>query len=285
MMERTFLRWLKRHGAQSHFCDTPVGRTHTLTIDGQGKLPPVLLLHGFSAWGGQMAPLFLRLLPHVQRIVAPDLMGHGFSDMPEGGMNPDNMRVGLEASLDAVHPEPSLVFGNSMGGFVAVRMNTDWPQRVLSLALASPGGAPMTPEQLVELRQGFVVDRHAQAVDFIDRVIGRHRRLHHLYALDVRRRLRKPEMQGLLQNLTPADLLEPSEVTDIDKPVIFVWGQADGILPDHSRRFFTEHLPGHAEVHEPPGWGHSPYFDRPKELTEKLLTFWAQTATKSPAKP
>ena len=273
MAERLAREYLKRQGFVSRQVTTAAGRTHVLEAQGEGALPPVVLLHGFAASGVQMLPLLLRLKRHVSRLVVPDLPAHGFSDVPAQGPHADALRVGLFETLDAVIDRPVVLFGNSMGGFAAIQYAMARRDNISHLILCSPGGAAMDQLALDDFRKVFLVDSHLEALDFVDRLLGKRSRLRHLLALSVRRRMGRPALRQLIESVTPEDLLLPAHLEELDMPTLVVWGQADRILPDAHREFFRTHLPGHAQMMEPARLGHSPYLESPGALTRHIVEF------------
>ena len=260
-------------GFESRYVPTSVGDMHVVQGRGGGSLDPVLLLHGFSAAGIHFASLLRRLRPHVRRLVAPDLPAHGFSAVPPEGANPQTMRAGLYESLLSVLDEPMVVFGNSMGGFAAIRMAQDHPERVRALVLCSPGGAKMDEAQLHEFRKTFHLDTQQAAVEFIDKLFGRPMLMRQVLAWGVKRKLTTQQMRGLIDGVSVADLLEAEDLRSLKMPILLVWGRRDGILPGYQREFFRTHLPAHTQIAEPDGFGHSPYLEAPGPLATEILRF------------
>lgn len=264
---------LVMRGFESRIVPTSVGPMHLMHGEGRGELAPLLLLHGFSAAGIHFFSLLRRLRPHVRRLLAPDMPAHGFSGTPAAGMNPATMRAGLYESLRSVLDEPVVVFGNSMGGFAAVRLALEHPERVRALVLCSPGGAAMTPEQLDEFRTTFHLDTHQDALAFIDKLFGRPTLMRQVLAWGVKRKLSTHQMRSLIDGISVEDLLTPADLEALHVPILLVWGRRDGILPDYQRAFFRTHLPAHTTVAEPEGFGHSPYLEAPGPLAGEILRF------------
>lgn len=115
-----------------------------------GSGAPVLLIHGsgpgVSAWANWrllMAPLAERA-----RVIAPDMVGFGYSERPEGfayGMDAwVRQAVGL---LDALGIERADLVGNSFGGGLALALAIRHPERVRRLVLMGSVGVPfeLTP--------------------------------------------------------------------------------------------------------------------------------------------
>jgi pimeloyl-ACP methyl ester carboxylesterase len=100
-------------------------------------------------------------------------VGHGRSEIPSEGEPDDTWLVeSLCQVMAAVLPgegEKALVFGNSLGGLVAIRAALQCPERIAGLVLASPAGAPVTPSELSELKQYFRLETHEAGVAFMSR--------------------------------------------------------------------------------------------------------------------
>jgi len=264
---------LQARGYRSRRHETKVGTIHALDWRGVGPLPPIVLIHGFSAASVHYWPLLVGLQGKSRRILAPDLPGHGRSDDPRKGLDANALADGLVEALDAWIGEPVVVLGNSMGGAAAVRYAARRPENVRGLVLISPGGAPMEPAELETFRAGFRMDRHDDALDFVDRLFHTKATFRRFLARGVRERFRRPGLKALIEGISPEHLLDPAEVAAIRCPTLFLWGQSERILPRSGLDFFRASLPEHAEVHEPEGWGHSPYLERPAEVVERVLAF------------
>lgn len=272
--ERLARRYLERKGFQRRFVETAVGPVHVMEGAGTGGGPTMVLLHGFAASGVQMLPLLIRLRAHFSRLLVPDMPAHGFSVRPEGGdTDRDWLRTGLFEALEQIVDEPVVLFGNSMGGFAAIEYARERPERVARLVLCSPGGASMTPDELGHLKDLFDVSSHREAVDFVNRLLGKKSPVRHVMALGVRRRMARPELRSLIDSVDLQDLLTPEDLARLRMPILMVWGKNDGILSATQRDFFRAHLPPHAHVLEPDGLGHSPYLESPGPLTQHIVDF------------
>lgn len=243
-----------------------------LEVEGQGRLPPLILLHGLSAAGVHFLPMLAPLQRSVSRLIIPDLPGHGFSDTPSR-LDAASLQQGLLEALDALTPQPSLLFGNSLGGYAAIRFALARPERVRALLLASPGGAEMSDAEVVQLRARFRLENHGQALAFIDALLAKRSRLRHLYAWGVRRQFRRPEVEAVLGAISAEQLLSAEDLGRLTSPLLLMWGQAERILPSHQLAFFRQHLPPHAVIHQPADWGHSPFLDDAPALARRMLQF------------
>lgn len=242
-----------------------------LEREGTGPLPPIVLIHGLASCGLDYVPLMNQLATRHSRIIAPDLPGHGFTPPPAHGMTADAIRHDLAPALDSLLTEPSVVFGNSLGGLVALRMAAAEPDRVAALILASPGGAPMTPTQLETLLSNFRLGSHSQALGFVDRFQGRSQ-ARHVFAWGARIRMKRPEIREFVEAIATEHLLDAEELAGLNVPTLIFWGADDEVLPVECLEFFREHLP-EARVWEPPGYGHAPYLDHLKRFVGVMEGF------------
>lgn len=107
--------------------------------------PPVLLVHGsgpgVSAWANWR--LVLPELAKARRVLAPDMVGFGYTDRPVGQVY--SMDVWVQQALDLLDelgvPQVDLV-GNSFGGALSLALAIRAPQRVRRLVLMGSVGVP-----------------------------------------------------------------------------------------------------------------------------------------------
>ena len=112
---------------------------------GDPSAPPVLLLHGsgpgvtaYANWRLTIPALATRV-----RVVAPDLVGFGFTERPDGVEYDMDTWVGqVVGLLDALGIEQASVVGNSFGGALALRLAARYPDRVHRLVLMGSVGVP-----------------------------------------------------------------------------------------------------------------------------------------------
>ncbi len=124
-----------------------------------GSGSPVLALHGLNGHGGRFADLAARL--GTVRLAAPDLRGHGLSELlPPWTL--DRHVADVAETLEGVL-DPLDVVGYSFGGAVAVALASARPDLVKRLVLLDPsiGLAPefVAPKANLVMRDESYVDR------------------------------------------------------------------------------------------------------------------------------
>lgn len=263
---------LNVRGYRSVRVATSVGEVHALDGRGVGTLPPVVLLHGLASAGIHLAPMMSELRPWVRRLVAPDLLAHGYSATPAGGVTSANLRAGVLESLDALLDEPAVLVGNSLGGFAALRYALHRPERVKALVLMSPGGAPLSHGEIDALRRSFRMGSQREALAFVDRVFARPPRMRSLIAWGTRRKMAHPAVRQILDALHDEPMLGEDELARLTMPVFVMWGRGDRVLPPSSSAWFRKALPG-ARFVEPDDLGHSPYLEDAPRVCDEVLDF------------
>jgi len=101
---------------------------------------PLLAIHGITA-SHQCWPAIARALPNTP-VIAPDLRGRGRSNRLPAPWGMRDHADDAARVLDALGIERAVIVGHSMGGFVAVRLADQHPDRVPSVVLID-GGLPL----------------------------------------------------------------------------------------------------------------------------------------------
>jgi 2-hydroxymuconate-semialdehyde hydrolase len=111
---------------------------------------PVLLIHGsgpgVSAWANWR--LVIPELAQRSRVIAPDMVGFGFTDRPAGQRyDMDAWIAQAIGLLDALQIEQTDLVGNSFGGALSLALAIRHPKRVRRLVLMGSVGVhfPITP--------------------------------------------------------------------------------------------------------------------------------------------
>lgn len=264
---------LRRRGILSHLANTPLGPVHTYDAAGTGSLPTTIVLHGLGSAATPFAPLLAHLQRDVKRIVAPDYPGHGFSKHPGDPLTPTRLFEAVATILDNRVQDPAVVIGNSLGGALALQYALTRPERVRALVLVSPAGAPSTEEEWRYLRSVFAITNRSEARAFVERIYHRPPWFLPLLAHEFPKTLNRRAVRELLANASNESTPEPEALASLKMPILFVWGRSERLLPRTHLEYFTRHLPPHAIVEEPDGFGHCPHFDAPGRLAKRIVAF------------
>jgi 2-hydroxymuconate-semialdehyde hydrolase len=130
----------------------------------QGEGTPVLLIHGsgpgVSAWAN-----WRRTLPELSkscRVIAPDMIGFGFTERPDGvAYRLETWVQQLLDLLDSLELERVHLVGNSFGGAVSLAFTLAYPQRVDKLVLMGSVGLSFPITDGLDKVWGYEPDREA----------------------------------------------------------------------------------------------------------------------------
>jgi pimeloyl-ACP methyl ester carboxylesterase len=126
--------------------------------DGKESDPTVLLVHGSGPGVTSYANwrLVIPSLAENFHVVAPDMVGFGYSDRPEGVQYSldtwADQTVGL---MDALGIEKAHLVGNSFGGGIGLRIATKHPDRIDKLVLMGSMGVHFPITEGLDAVWGF----------------------------------------------------------------------------------------------------------------------------------
>lgn len=135
---------------EGHYASLANGyRVHYLD---QGSGPVLVLLHG-SGNGACGVSNFRGNIPALvkagYRVIAPDLIGFGYSDKPSDVEYPLSFFIEcVKQALDVIGVDRYSLIGNSLGGAVALGFALAHPTNVERLVLMAPGGVNDLPDYL-----------------------------------------------------------------------------------------------------------------------------------------
>ena len=108
-----------------------------------GTGEPLLLLHGFTGSGEDWAHVFSS--PPPNRVITPDLRGHGRSTNPSGSFRFADVARDIFALLDHLGIDRIKAIGMSAGANTLLHMATQQPDRVSAFVHVS--GTPRFPDE------------------------------------------------------------------------------------------------------------------------------------------
>ena len=127
-----------------------VGGVRTRVLQA-GSGPDLVLLHGT---GGHLEAYARDIagLAEDFRVTAYDMVGHGWSDLPDRPYTIDVLADHLLGTMDALGIDSAHLSGESLGGWVTAWTAAHHPDRVRRLVLNTPGNIANKPEVMARLR-------------------------------------------------------------------------------------------------------------------------------------
>ena len=234
-----------------------------------GDGPAIVFAHGVAgnhaSWY-QQVPVFSK----SYRVVTFDHRGFGRSPDPEklgrAGFVDD-----LASLLDELEIEKACLVGQSMGGGTVTCFAGRHPDRVSALVVSDSLFGIALPDDV----QRAFDDARASADD-----LGRMERV-----LAQSFREAEPEKVCLYQEIASFNetnrgtltgewdaLYSPAELSELAVPTLFVVGEEDPLVPPALVHQLSALVKGSFAV-EISGAGHSPYFEKPTEFNDSVLSF------------
>jgi pimeloyl-ACP methyl ester carboxylesterase len=252
-----------------------------------GSGSPMVCVHGFTdTW--RTWELVLATLERRHDVIAPTLPGHAGGPSLDGELDDDTLVDAVARAMDEAGFETADIVGNSLGGYVALRLAQCGRAKSV-VALAPAGGWAPGDASFRETMEYFrtaqdLVRAAAPHADVIVATLDGRRRAtafittnfehipSELLAHQIRGAAGCSGFEALLEHGLTADWsIDPER---IDCPVRVVWGTADRLLPwpSAASRYRDEWLP-QADWIELDGIGHCPQLDVPLETAQLILGF------------
>ncbi len=225
---------------------------------GNVDAPPLILIHGFTASNFVWRDVFLPLAAAGYRVIAPDIIGFGFTEKPRGHEYTIDaqarMIIGL---LDELKIDRATLIGSSYGGAISCVCALDYAKRIEKLVLVSPVtndavknqkllrlariplmGDALSPlmlgsKTLMRFRMKKVYARGAGPLHSVERMEAHHRPL--------RTAATQRAFMKILRRWSANRIEE--QAANIRHPTLLVWGEKDLDVPLKNAAPMLERMP------------------------------------------
>lgn len=269
--------WLELTGAAFRVGWIDAGGYSTRYLEA-GEGPPLFLLHGT---GGHLEAYLrnIRGLARNFRVIAYDLVGHGYSSKPDKPYTLDVYVDQLHALMDAFGLDWAYLSGVSLGAWVAAWFAAQYPGRVRKVILNTPGNITSKPEVMAKLK-----DLSLRAVREVSYTTVKERLEFLFYNKElitdelVRIRLAIYSQPGFLKAMENIVVLQDPEVrrlyawnpqwcSRIHAPTLILWTSHDPTGSIEEGKLLQSWIPGSEFVLVEEA-GHWPQWEKPDEVNE-----------------
>jgi pimeloyl-ACP methyl ester carboxylesterase len=213
----------------------------TAVLEG-GDGRPIVLLHE----QGEFAARWMRVIPDLVRthgVVAPDLPGHGSSEVTDGDLDADRMKAWLSELIERTCATPPVLVGHMLSGAIAARFAIDHGDRLSRLVLVDSFGVGRfrpSPRFVLALFRyvtrpnertyGRLLRQCLVDPDGMRDQLGERWEPWQEYVLDrARTPAAKAALPALMRKLgVPA--IPPAELARITVPTTLIWGRHDPVM-------------------------------------------------------
>jgi pimeloyl-ACP methyl ester carboxylesterase len=274
------------HPDRSRFAGVGGLRLHYQEAGREGD-PAVVLIHGFLASNFVWRDVLVPLSEQGFRVVAPDLVGFGFSDKPaDGEYTIEAQARAVVGLLDELKIERATLVGSSYGAAVAAVCALDRPARVERLAMvgavcnddlrrhpvlrlvAMRGVGELLAPPLLDARYfvrrklGRRAAKNGDALAEERRIAGRH--------LPLRSRDAQRAVISTIRAWSAGRV--EREADRITQPTLLVWGEADPDTPLRDGETLRRLIPD-SRLLTFTGCGHLPQEECPQMFVEVVASF------------
>jgi 3-oxoadipate enol-lactonase len=250
-----------------------------LAYDAGGSGRPLLLVHGYplnrTTWRPQ-----LDKLTDAARVIAPDLRGHGESNIPDEPYSVDRLADDLVELLDELGlAEPVVVGGLSMGGYVALAFYRRHQERVAGLILAATRAGADSEAGKANRDKAMALAREKGVGAIADSMLPKMLapetyQSHPDLVQHVRHIMAETPLNGVIGDLTAMrDRPDSTELLGgILEPVLVLHGQEDQLIPPSEAEAAFARLPN-ARLALVPRAGHLVNLEQPEAFDAEVRTF------------
>jgi len=250
---------------------------------------PIILIHGL---GGFVESWLLNvyMLAEQHRVYGVDLPGHGHTDKPVNWpYRVVDMAHFVKDFMAALGIDHAHVIGHSLGGAVAARFATLYPQMLDRLVLES--GAGLGREIMLGLRlcsiplvgEIFTRPSRDKATQTVTMLVNRPTEstdelIEMVYQLDALPGAHRGYLKTLRANVNVLGQRPRAYgpivagLGSITKPVLVIWGNQDDVVPVAHAQIAAEGLPN-VQVETFDQCGHLPMLEKPDKFNELVLEF------------
>ncbi|HEY2386521.1 MAG TPA: alpha/beta fold hydrolase [Candidatus Binatia bacterium] len=268
---------------------------HRFSYRRAGDGPLMVLLHGIAGSAATWEDVIPRLSAHC-RVIAPDLLGHGYSAKPRGDYSLGAYANGIRDLLGALGEERGTIVGHSLGGGVALQFAYQFPERCERLVLVSSGGLGRELHPLLraaalpgaEVVLPWLCQAGRRGVGTVAHALGR---LGFRASADLEEiwgsfiSLDDPAArQAFLHTVRGIIDVGGQRVSADDRlylaarlPTLIIWGERDPLIPVQHAYAAHQKIEG-SRLEVFPAAGHFPYRDDPERFAAALLRFLRETA-------
>ena len=247
-----------------------------------GEGEPTVLIHGsgpgvtgFANWAKSLPTLSEKM-----RVIAPDMLGFGFTETPEGAeYTLENWVKHLVGLLDALNIEKANLVGNSFGGALTLAMAIKHPERVNRIVLMGAAGVHFELTEGLDFTWGYtpsienmkkMLDLFAYSRDLVSDDLARMR-------FEASNR---PGVQERFAAMFPAPrqrsiealASDEDDIRKIQAPALIIHGREDVILPYTNSLKMFELLPN-AQLHMIGKCGHWTQIEHTRRFNSMLIDF------------
>lgn len=255
-----------------------VGGNRIRYLEGEDNGPNLILVHGL----GSQAERWSDVLPYLSRnyhVIAPDLIGFGFSDKPQVDYTPKFFVKFVFDFLEELKIKETILIGSSLGGqIVAESAAASENDTIQKIVLVSPTGTMRTTNPTLDAYvMAALYPRYDSIRTAYQMMSGKNNNIENVTIERFRTAMSQPNAKMSFLSSVISFKHWPAitqRLQLISAPTLLIWGRNDSMIPiDFANDYVSGLKNCQFEVME--GCGHRPHVEEPKKFSEIILKFLA----------
>ena len=250
---------------------------------GKNNSRHVLFIHGLGSSSTTWADIPQALSKHFHTITV-DLLGFGKSDKPKQDYTIHCFSQFIKSFLRQIgitDKDKIIIIGHSLGGYIAADYAIEEKQQVEKLVLIDSSGMLNRPTPLLEqyldaARETDPILRYKKVTRIFEDLLAERSRFVPIRADMFIGTIGEPgakhAFESAYKNSTTVsiDLERLKQIKDV--PCLIIWGKNDNLIPQNHADKFIDIIKD-AELFTVDDAGHSPFFEKPTIVYERLRAF------------
>jgi 2-hydroxy-6-oxonona-2,4-dienedioate hydrolase len=243
-----------------------------------GKI--LILLHGLGA----SAERWSRVIPTLSRdyrVIAPDIIGFGYSDKPAVEYTMDFFIDFFKSFLDNLGISKASIIGSSLGGHIASEFAIRFNHIVEKLVLVSPAGMMRNSNPTLDKYiMAALYPEHQRVYEAFSEMVYDSNTLNQEILMDFVNRMSLPNAKYAFMSTLLGIRYAPrltGRLSNITAPTLLMWGENDTTIPLAEYANQYNGIPNMEELVVIKKCGHIAPIEKPATISRTVLRFLMRT--------
>ena len=255
--------------------------------DGPSDCKTLIFLHGIGASAERWSQV-IPTLSRDYRVIAPDIIGFGYSDKPVVEYTMDFFIDFFESFLDNLGISEASIIGSSLGGHIATEFAIRFPHMVEKLVLVSPAGMmrKSTPT-LDRYIMAALYPEYQRVYEVFSEMVYNSNTINQETLMDFVNRMNLPNAKYAFMSTLSGIRYAPrltGRLSNITAPTLLMWGENDTTIPLAEYAHQYNEIPNMEELVVIKKCGHIAPIERPATFNRIVLRFLMHTTLITPTR-
>jgi 2-hydroxy-6-oxonona-2,4-dienedioate hydrolase len=248
--------------------------------DGPRDCKTLILLHGIGA-SAERWSLVIPTLSRDYRVIAPDIIGFGYSDKPAVEYTMDFFIDFFKSFLDNLGISTASIIGSSLGGHIASEFAIRFPHMVEKLVLVSPAGMMRNSNPTLDRYiMAALYPEHQRVYEAFSEMVYDSNAINQEILMDFVNRMNLPNAKYAFMSTLLGIRYAPrltGRLSNITAPTLLMWGENDTTIPLAECAHQYNGIPNMEELELIKKCGHIAPIEKPTTFNRIVLRFLMRT--------